>query len=353
MTIWKCSFSWSGRSAISTAGLPSIRHDQADGPAGDGVGDEQLLAVDDVVVAVEHGRGPQGGQVGAGARLGQGEAPRAARRWPVAAGSAASARACRRSAPDRPRRCSRGPRPARRPSASIVAIRVRNGANAANGAPCAAVLAGRPAGPSSRPRPARARTGSAILPLSSRACRPRGGGGRRRATRSITCSQPGGVGGGSRLEQLDRELAVPDRAVDRAVARSGTAARRAPRPARRPGRARPSCAPPPRSCRPASARSRQRSGLGLLESFFHRCYSSRDSVSISTAPSPRGARENIPGRGGRRHFGGYHFAHPPTLIVGAERVVRNVRDSQEGKDPPRPSRFPTPTRNPRSNETRT
>ncbi len=30
---------------------------QADRPAGDGVGDEQLLAVDDVVVAVEHGPG--------------------------------------------------------------------------------------------------------------------------------------------------------------------------------------------------------------------------------------------------------------------------------------------------------
>ena len=63
--------------------------DQADGAAGDGVGDEQLLAVDDVVVAVELGRGPQGGQVGAGARARSARTPRAARRWPAGAGSAA------------------------------------------------------------------------------------------------------------------------------------------------------------------------------------------------------------------------------------------------------------------------
>ena len=50
------------------------QHDDAGRPAGDDVGDEQLLAVEDVVVAVEHGRGAQGGQVGAGGRLGQGEA---------------------------------------------------------------------------------------------------------------------------------------------------------------------------------------------------------------------------------------------------------------------------------------
>ena len=46
---------------------------QADRAAGDDVGDEQLLAVDDVFVAVTLGTGLQGGEVGAGAGFGQGE----------------------------------------------------------------------------------------------------------------------------------------------------------------------------------------------------------------------------------------------------------------------------------------
>jgi hypothetical protein len=54
---------------------------QADGPAEDGVGDEQLLAVDEEVVAVGLGGGAQVGQVGAGPGLGQGEG-----RQPFAAG---------------------------------------------------------------------------------------------------------------------------------------------------------------------------------------------------------------------------------------------------------------------------
>ena len=116
--------------------MPSIRQTRPIGPAGDGVGDEQLLAVDDVVVAVEHGRGPQGRQVGAGAGLGQGEG-----REPLAAGQprqepllllgraegpqrvdGADAAVDRGQAGDRRRRC--------------VAIRVRNRAKRANGAPC-------------------------------------------------------------------------------------------------------------------------------------------------------------------------------------------------------------------------
>ena len=66
--------SCSGRSTINTAGLPSIRHDEADRAAGDGVGDEELLAVDDVLIAVEDRRGAQGCEIGAGTRFGQREA---------------------------------------------------------------------------------------------------------------------------------------------------------------------------------------------------------------------------------------------------------------------------------------
>ncbi len=47
--------------------------DQSDRTTGHGVGDEQLLAVDHVVVAVEHGSRLEGGQVGAGAGLGERE----------------------------------------------------------------------------------------------------------------------------------------------------------------------------------------------------------------------------------------------------------------------------------------
>ncbi len=46
---------------------------EADSAAGHGVGDEKLLSIDDVFVAVEPRFGPEGGQVGAGAGLGQGE----------------------------------------------------------------------------------------------------------------------------------------------------------------------------------------------------------------------------------------------------------------------------------------
>ena len=114
--------------------------DQADRPAGDGVGDEQLLAVDDVVVAVEHGSGPQGGQVGAGARLGQRE-----RREPLAAGQPGQVAALLLGAAEGPERIDgadaavdRGQ--ARRPSASIVAMRVRNGRECGERRPLAAVL---------------------------------------------------------------------------------------------------------------------------------------------------------------------------------------------------------------------
>ena len=55
-------------------GLAGNENDQADHPAGDGVGDEQLFAVDLVIIALELGRGAQGGQVGPGRGLGQGKA---------------------------------------------------------------------------------------------------------------------------------------------------------------------------------------------------------------------------------------------------------------------------------------
>ena len=110
--------------------------DQADRPAGHGVSDEQLLAVDDVIIAVEHGPRLHGGQVGAGAGLGQGEG-----RELLAAGQ--QRQISLPSAPGVPklRKGSTAPiqpwtdaSPAR--FGSIVAIWVRKRENAANDAPC-------------------------------------------------------------------------------------------------------------------------------------------------------------------------------------------------------------------------
>ena len=158
LTIWKCSSSWSGRSTIRTAGLLLDQADQADRPAGDGVGDEQLLAVDDVLVAVEHGRASSGRSGRTRRRARSGRRPRAvsplARRGQE---SAPSARACRTSGAGRRPRCSRGPTPARRRSGRSWPSGSGTGENAANGAPLAAVLRIDRAGPSSRPRPGRPR----------------------------------------------------------------------------------------------------------------------------------------------------------------------------------------------------
>ena len=220
MTSWKCSSSWSGRSTIRTAGLLVDQADQADRPAGDGVGDEQLLAVDDVVVAVERGRGPQGGQVGAGARLGQGE-----RREPLAAGELRAGTCCFCSGVPKVRSGSTAPmQPWTEASpatvGSIVAIRVRNRGEGRERGALAAVLAGRPAGPSSRPRPGRRRTALGDLAVARRAAsRRRGGGGRPRASRCIDALALGGDGRRLGREQVDGELVVPDRPVHGAVGR--------------------------------------------------------------------------------------------------------------------------------------
>ena len=77
---WKCSFSCARQLDDQHGRLAVDQAHQADRPAGHDVGDEQLLAVDDVVVAVEPRRRAQRGQVAAGARLGERERaePRAA-----------------------------------------------------------------------------------------------------------------------------------------------------------------------------------------------------------------------------------------------------------------------------------
>ena len=213
--------------------------DQADGPAGDGVGDEQLLAVDDVVIAVER-RPSSAGPSGPTRRPARsGRTPRAARRWPARAGSAASARACRRCAAGRRRRCSRGPRPARRPSGRCVAIRVRNRANARERGPWPpysrvdqqAPVAG--AGQVAR-GPARrsCRRSSSSVPASRW----------RRTTSSessITASQAAGRPATARAGTGRRGPRGPRRRGGSGCARSGSGARTAPRPARRPGRASP------------------------------------------------------------------------------------------------------------------
>ena len=79
-----------GSSAISTAGLPSISTTRPTSPARNGVGDEQLFAVDFVMIALELGGGAQGGQVGAGRRFGQSEAGDASGRWPAGAAAGLS-----------------------------------------------------------------------------------------------------------------------------------------------------------------------------------------------------------------------------------------------------------------------
>ena len=171
--------------------------------------------------------------------------------------TAASARACRTSGAGRPRRCSRGPRPARRRSASTVAILVRNGANAENGAPWPpysridqqAPVAGRGQVVEDRRRRSCRRSSSSV-PASrwrrttasdSSITRRRPSGDRRRL----------GAGTGRPGPRGPRPPGGPG------CGRSGTGWRTAPRPARRRGRACPSSAPPPRSCRRASARSRR------------------------------------------------------------------------------------------------
>ena len=147
----ECSSSWSGRSAIRTAGLPSIRQTRPIVPAGDRVGDEQLLAVDDVIVAVEHGPSSAG-------RSGR------SRRRARSARSAESRSPLAR--PGRKRRfCSALPKvrsgstapmqPWTEARPATVGVDRRHAASGtarmpANGAPGAAVLADRPAGPSSR-----------------------------------------------------------------------------------------------------------------------------------------------------------------------------------------------------------
>ena len=76
--------------------------DEADRPAGDGVGDEQFLAVDHVVVAVERRAGGQGRQIGAGGGLGQGKAGE-----PFAAGKPGQVRRLLFGAAKRPQRIDR------------------------------------------------------------------------------------------------------------------------------------------------------------------------------------------------------------------------------------------------------
>ena len=114
--------------------------DQADRAAGDDVGDEQLLAVDDVIARPRIGASSAGRSGRSRRPARSARKPTAARRWPAWAGSAASARRCRTCAPDRRRRCSREPRPGPRRWDRSSPLRVRNGANARNGAPHAAVL---------------------------------------------------------------------------------------------------------------------------------------------------------------------------------------------------------------------
>ena len=201
---------------MSTAGLSSIRQTRPIVRPGHDVGDEQLLAVDDVLVADAFGTGAQRRQVGAGAGLGQGEGRKLVGRWPsrgrkrcfcsalpnVRTGSTAPMQPCTEA------------RPAT--VGSTMAIRVRNGAKAANGAPSRRIAC-RPAGPSSRRRPARrARRRRSCVRSSSSVPASRC----RRTTSSepsITRSTSGGVVGDWLVEQLDRQLAVPHRAVHRAV----------------------------------------------------------------------------------------------------------------------------------------
>ena len=164
---WNCSFSCV-RQIDDQHRRPLVdQAHQADRAAGHDVGDEQLLAVDDVLVAVPLGAwfaGPSGPSrhTARSARR-----PTAARRWPARAGIAAFVRRCRTCAPDRPRRCSRAPRPGRprsdRPSPSASERRRSwRTAHPSRRTAC------RPAGPSSRLRPAR--RARAAAPSSSRPC---------------------------------------------------------------------------------------------------------------------------------------------------------------------------------------
>ena len=113
---WKCSFSSVGQVGDQDRRLAVDEADQADGPAGDGVGDEQLLAVDDVIVAVEHG-------AWSAAPSGRNRRPARSRANADSRSPLASSRQeallllGRAEGPHagRPRRCSRGPRPGRRP----------------------------------------------------------------------------------------------------------------------------------------------------------------------------------------------------------------------------------------------
>ena len=227
--------------------------DQADRPAGDGVGDEQLLAVDDIVIAVELGRvrsavrsEPAPGSVSA----------KAESRSPLASSgryrSFCSGVPKVRSGSTAPMQPWTDASPAR--LGSIVAIWVRKRANAANEAP--------PPPYSRVDQQAPVAGGGQIVEdrvgRPSRRGRRRSPASRWRRTASsdsrMVRSQSGEVAGGCGQEQVDRDLVVPDRPMDRAVGRL------VPRgeqgldlvvgPVERAG----SSALPPRSCRPASAR---------------------------------------------------------------------------------------------------
>ena len=162
------------------------------------------------------GGGAQGGQVGAGARLGQGERRDAPRRWPARQEPLLLLRRAEGLAPDRRRRCSRGPTPCPAIISSMADMRVRKRAKRANGAPCPPYSVDEHA-PVAGPRQVvdgrrretlpcvvveRARLAVLADDLQRALHRrvARGGGGQRR-----------------RREQFERHLAVPDRPVDRAV----------------------------------------------------------------------------------------------------------------------------------------
>ena len=219
MTIWKCSFSWSGRSTIRTAGLLVDQADQPDRAAGDGVGDEQLLAVDDVIVAVEHGGVSQRGQVGPGA--GSVRAKAESRRPLARRGKyrcfllgAAEAFASGSTAPMQPWTDAR---PAT--VGSIVAIRVRNRENAANGPPVRHNWGSIEKSPvAGRAEFVQNRLGHLPVGVEQRAAALRC----RRTTASD--SSHGSIAcrrwlGRPRQKQFDRDIVVPDRPMDRAVRR--------------------------------------------------------------------------------------------------------------------------------------